>query len=245
MRRKAKVIIASISIILALSITCALFLLGIIKINTPSLEEYPVRGVDVSEYQGHIDWQVIEQQDIAFAFIKASEGSGYTDPFFSTNWAEIESTSILYGAYHFFSFDSPALTQAENFLSTVGNRRGMLPPVVDIELYGEHKRVHPAPEAVRTELSVLLDALENYYGAKPIIYATQQSYKLYIDGKYTDYPIWIRDIYFTPNLPSGRAWDFWQYTDKGKLDGYSGAEQYIDINVFRGSLTDLEGMATG
>lgn len=71
-----------------------------------------------------------------------------------------------------------------------------------------------------------------------IPYATQQSFSRYLSGYFLDNPIWIRDIYFVPRLP-GRDWTFWQYTDKGKRDGYRGTEKYIDINVFRGDEEEL------
>ena len=206
------------------------------------MEQYPVRGVDVSEYQGNIHWETVEEQGMRFAFIKATEGSAYVDPFFHSNWENIAATSLLCGAYHFFSFDSPAATQADNFIETVGQRDGMLPPVVDIELYGPHKKSYPEATAVRAQLNLLLDALEEYYGEKPILYATQQSYSLYLAGFYSDYPLWIRDVFFTPHFSLGEEWTFWQYTDKGKLAGYDGPEKYIDINVFSHDFEALKKM---
>ena len=237
MKVKNKIAFSIVSFLLVAVICGTLFLQGIIKINTPSIAQYPVRGVDVSEYQGQINWQTIEQQGMQFAFVKATEGSGYIDPFFTLNWEAVYQTSIIAGAYHFFSFDSPAQTQAENFISTVELRSGMLPPVVDIELYGPHKNNHPNAETVRAELNLMLNLLEEYYGVKPIIYTTQQTYALYIRGYYDEYPIWIRDVYFIPS--SNIEWTFWQYTDKGRLEGYNGEEQYIDINVFAGDIDKL------
>jgi Lyzozyme M1 (1,4-beta-N-acetylmuramidase) len=238
MKAKTKKIVSVIFVLLAAATGAVLFVSGAIKINTPSEEKYPVRGVDVSEYQGRIDWKAIEQQGMQFAFIKATEGSSYTDPFFSANWQAVDSTAIIAGAYHFFSFDSPGKTQAENFITAVEPIAGMLPPAVDIELYGEHKTKPPAAGEVRAELDMMLDLLTAYYGVQPIIYATQRSYALYINGYYPDNPLWIRDVYFTPS--SNQEWTFWQYTDKGKLDGYHGEEKYIDINVFAGTAAGLK-----
>lgn len=75
--RKIKIIL----IIFALSafIFALLFAGRLIRLNTPSMNDYPVRGVDVSAHQGRIDWQTLAGQDIAFAFIKAAEGSGFVD----------------------------------------------------------------------------------------------------------------------------------------------------------------------
>ncbi len=111
---------------------------GKIKLNVPDPEEYPVMGVDVSRYQGNIQWDVIAGQDVQFAFIKATEGSSYQDPLFAFNWEECRKNRIYAGAYHFFSFESGGDTQAQNFINTVGELQDDLPPVVDLEFYGNY-----------------------------------------------------------------------------------------------------------
>lgn len=238
---KRIITICVITFIAVLIVFCGfLFINGTIKINTPSKSEYPIRGVDVSSYQGKIDWSVLSKQDIQFAFIKATEGSSYIDEKFSFNYEQAMKTNIRIGAYHFFSYDSGGSTQADNFISTVPKNENMLPPVVDIEFYGDKEKNPPNKADVTESLTLLLERLENYYGVKPIIYATQKSYKLYISGDYSDYDIWIRDVYFKPTLTDGRKWTFWQYTDKGKLEGYKGIEKYIDLNVFCGSQQEFD-----
>lgn len=243
MKTKTKRLLLCAGVLLLAAALCAvLFLAGVLRLNTPSASRYPVRGVDVSEYQGVVDWPTIEAQGIRFAFIRATEGSGYVDAAFAANWQAIAQTGILPGAYHFFSFDSPAETQAANFIAAVPPSAAMLPPVVDVELYAAHKQTPPDADAVRAGLGAMLALLEEHYGAKPILYATQKAYALYLEGHFPNNPIWIRDVYFTPSLAGGRAWSFWQYSDKGRLDGYSGEEKYIDLNVFAGSMADLEGL---
>ena len=105
--------------ILGLAVIAALIYAGIIQLNRPSREAYPVRGVDVSHYQGNIDWNKLEAQGIMFAFIKATEGSSHTDSMFQANWENVAQTELRAGAYHFFSFESSGQTQAENFINTV------------------------------------------------------------------------------------------------------------------------------
>lgn len=114
----------------------------------------------------------------------------------------------------------------------------MLVPAVDVEYYSTYEGVVDA-EAVRTELQLLLDELEAYYGCRPVIYTTMTAYRTLIQGEFTQYPLWIRNVYYQPFL-GGRNWVFWQYCDKGMLEGYSGEERFIDLNVFRGELQDLE-----
>lgn len=226
-------------LIAALLVLGGFFAAGVLRVNTPSRETYPVRGVDVSEYQGDIDWDTLAGQGIDFAFIKATEGSACTDPMFATNWQDAQNTKLILGEYHFFSFDSPGDTQAENFLKALPRGAIMLPSVVDVELYGAYKRNPPNAEAVQRELDTLLDTLEAETGQKSILYTTGRTRRLLLAEGYEEYPLWLRDVYF---IPAGDDWTFWQYSDKGQLEGYAGQERYIDLNVYAGSRDELKAM---
>lgn len=232
--QKKIIIFILIVIVVALVLTIAI-LNGMIRFNNPSIKDFPVRGVDVSSYQGNIDWEILSKQNISFAFIKATEGSSFVDEYFKYNWESANKTELKVGAYHFFSYDSSGETQGNNFINTVPISEKSLPPVVDIEFYGDYYKNEPSKNDSQRELTVLLEKLEKHYCKKPIIYATQKSYNLYIKDSYQDYPIWIRDVLTKPKLSDNRTWTFWQYTDKEKLDGYSGKERFIDMNVFNGS----------
>ena len=74
---------------------------GLPRLNSPSGERYPVRGVDVSVYQGGIDWKTLAEQGISFAFIKATEGSSSVDPNFCWNYSQARQSGLRIGAYHF------------------------------------------------------------------------------------------------------------------------------------------------
>lgn len=212
-----------------------LFWNGILLLNNPSEETYPVRGVDVSSYQGKIDWPILAEKGIQFAFLKATEGSGLVDPCFSHNWEGARKTDLWIGAYHFFSFDSPGKTQAENFIETVPDAPGLLPPVVDLEFYGDYVQHPPSEIQIQEELNVLLRTLEAHYEKRPILYATEASYQFLLSEDYETYDIWIRNVLTRPALPDDRDWTFWQYTNRGTLPGYSGEERFIDLNVFCGT----------
>lgn len=211
---------------------------GKITINHPSEADYPIRGVDVSYYQGEIDWEVLVEEDIDFAFIKATEGSSHIDVRFEENWERSGKTGLKRGAYHFFSFESEGAAQAEHFISVVPKEEGMLSPVIDIEFYGDRFYNRPDVEGTRKQLQSLLDRLEEHYGVKPLIYATESSYSTYIRGAFDEYPLWIRNVYFSPNMGMPGKWTFWQYDSEAKLQGYSGEEEHIDLNVFYGSEKD-------
>ncbi len=213
---------------------------GVVLLNNPAWKDYPIRGVDVSHYQGQIDWQVLAAQDIRFAFIKATEGSSHVDPCFAENYAQAQKTGLRVGAYHFFSFDSSGATQAENFISQVKACENMLPPVVDLEFYGDKEKNPPEAGAVRAQLDALLQMLEAEYGMTPILYVTEAAYERYVSGHYGDYDIWIRNVISRPRLSDGRDWTFWQYTNREQLPGYQGQERFIDMNVFYGDEAAFE-----
>jgi len=235
MRRKRLILFMLLIVLIFCGTISGMLYFGILKFNNPSTEEYPVRGVDISSYQGDIDWIVLGKQDIQFAFIKATEGSSFVDPNFSKNYSESQNTDFRIGAYHFFSFDSGGTTQAQNFINNVYKIENMLPPVVDFEFYGDKRKNPPETQSVRIELNILLNELEEQYHVKPIIYATEETYNLYLSGYYELYDIWIRNVITKPKPLHNQSWTFWQYTDRERLEGYRGEEYYIDMNVFNGS----------
>lgn len=234
--KKKRIGIVIICLVLAiLLIVVFLWQQGIFIPNRSAIAKYPIKGIDVSSYQGEIDWQEMQKQQVNFAFIKATEGSYYVDQQFQRNYEEAGKTKIKIGAYHFFSYDSSGEKQAENFIKTVTNDKEMLPPVVDIEFYGEKEKNLPDKEKTKQELQTLLTKLEEHYQKSPIIYTTEKAYHLYIQNDFEEYPIWIRNVFTKPYLKDNRNWTFWQYTDKGQLEGYNGEEKFIDLNVFYGS----------
>ena len=173
-----------------------------------------------------------------FRSIKATEGSLLQDRRFAANWAGSAAAGVRAGAYHFLSYDSPGETQADNFIAAVPVTEGALPPVVDIEFYGEYLDTPPEKERVRAILDPLLERLEAHYGVKPILYVTYRSYYRYIaGGGYGDYPIWCSSPTVFPLVP---GWDFWQYSHSAELEGYYGTQRRIDLNIFRGSQAEFE-----
>lgn len=232
-------IISVLVIFIALSFIVLAFLLwnGIIHFNNPPSGS--VIGVDVSSYQGDIDWEILSSQDISFAFIKATEGSSYVDPYFENNWENAADTDLRIGAYHFFSFESSGETQADLFCSTVTPVDNMLPPVIDVEFYGrfESEKALNISE-VKHELRIMVDLISDKYGMKPIIYASDESYEAIVKNDFDDCDLWFRSVYFS--IPNEIEAVFWQFSNRHRLDGYSGEEVYIDMNVFCGRSEDFE-----
>ena len=214
-------------------LVCSLYF-GLIHINNPELNGLTVKGVDVSSYQGNIDWPLLVSQDIDFAYIKATEGSSSQDRYFSQNWQEASKTGIRIGAYHFFSFESAGQTQAKNFIDTVDPVDEMLPPVIDVEYYGSFTSSETIDvNAVRKELRTMVDILTEEYGMKPVIYVSESSYKTIVQGAFEDCGLWYRSVY--SKVPGDVDWVFWQYSNRHRLKGYDGKEAYIDMNVFAGN----------
>ena len=189
-------------------------------------------GVDISAYQADVDMAKLKEQNVAFIFIKASEGSSHQDKRFRENWKNAQEAGLPAGAYQFFSYDTPGKTQAENYISMVGgDLTGRLLPVVDVEYYGDKEKNPPAKEAVVRELTDFLNALEAQYGVKPMIYTHCDLYKKYLADSFADYKIWMSSLY-TPLKWNYRGdWYIWQYLNRGELEGYTGGEKYIDLNI--------------
>lgn len=201
---------------------------GIIWHNSLFAMKYEVKGLDISHYQGDIDWQVVTKDDeYQFVFMKATEGHDFIDDTFITNWQEAKSTGILTGAYHFFSMRSPGEVQAKYFIDLVPKEMDSLPPVIDIEIHLDHE-----PDKVRLELRSLANTLEEHYEKKPILYVTYDTYNTYVKGDFSEYDLWIRDIVKFPTL-GNREWLLWQYSNRGTIKGI---DAYVDINVFNGDI---------
>ena len=173
-----------IFLLLIVLLVAALFLTKKIRIASLWANGYEVHGVDVSHYQGKIDWHELAGQDIDFAFIKATEGSTHLDEQFARNWRNAPKEKLMVGAYHFFSLDSPGDSQAEWFIQNVGSLSGKLAPVVDAEYYGKEDKNSPEEEVVRDNLQKMFSRLEKEYHTKPILYTTYSFYRRYMQGHF-------------------------------------------------------------
>lgn len=194
---------------------------------TERLDEFEVHGIDVSHYQKEIDWNTVAEQDVEFAFVKATEGQTYRDSIFCHNWSEMKRVGIKRGAYHFYRPSIDPLQQVENFVEAVEMDKGDLPPVLDFEQIGKKNRIE-----LITDLQIWLNEVEENYQIKPIIYTNQKLYNLYIKNNFDDYIVWIaRYNTKAPDMPFTQGWTFWQYGNKGRIDGIEGD---VDFNVFHG-----------
>ena len=208
--------------------------LSIFLLEAPSRQHssFEIYGIDVSHYQSRVDWDEVAEQGISFAFVKATEGISHQDSLFCLNWAGIQDAGLKRGAYHFFLPGVPAALQAANFLDLVDLQAGDLPPVLDVEVIDGTSR-----QELVAGVKEWLRLVELRYHIKPIVYTNLKFYYKYLYRQFDDHPIWIaRYNVFQPRV-FGKDWHFWQYANKGQLEGIAGD---VDFNVFRGNWAELD-----
>jgi len=201
-------------------------------------QHHAVHGVDVSRWQGKIDWSTLRSQGANFAFIKATDGGDHLDPTFHRNWKDAADAGVRRGAYHFFYWCRTGAEQAEWFIRNVPKTPGALPPVIDVEYNHQSRcKTRHSPKVVREKMQAFMDRVERHYGQRPIIYTAPDFYADNLRGHFKDYPFWLRSVAAHPSVryPNRTDWMFWQYSGTGLSKGVTG---HIDLNVFRGSEAD-------
>jgi lysozyme len=212
------------------------------EVNYP--EGFDIHGIDVSHYQGEIDWEVLRNQGtiddcpIRFVMIKATEGATKVDENFEDNFFQAREYGFTRGAYHFYSTRSSAADQARFFIRNVKLENGDLPPVLDVE----HKPKGQTTEAFKQSVLEWLQIVEKHYGVKPILY-TYYKFKMenLNDSVFDQYPYWIAH-YYVDSVEYQGQWKFWQHTDAGSLPGIKGP---VDFNIYNGSYYDLRQLTIG
>lgn len=196
---------------------------------------HQVHGIDVSKWNGDIDWPSVKKGGVSFAFLKATEGTDRLDSRFAEYWRGARSAGVAHAPYHFYYFCSTADAQADWFIANVPKEAVQLPPVLDAEWNSASPtcKTRPPADEVRTSLQRFMDRLEKHYGKRPIIYTTVDFHRDNLVGHFEGYHFWLRSVANHPeNIYSARKWAFWQYTSTGVVPGIS---TNTDINVFAGS----------
>ena len=206
-------------------------------------EGYEIHGIDISHYQGDIDWDdlsnaMIEGCPLRFVMIKSTEGSTRLDSKFKENFRQAREYGYIRGAYHFWSNKSSARDQAYHFLNKVRLEDGDLPPVLDVE----HKPKDRSVEDFQRDVLTWLHIVEDKYHVKPIIYTYYKFKDKYLSAPvFNDYPYWIAH-YYVDKVEYKGPWKFWQHTDAGKLPGIKG---YVDFKIYNGSFYDMNKLTIG
>lgn len=198
----------------------------------------PIHGIDVSKWQGKIDWASVAGAGTQFAFIKATEGGDHVDPRFLENWVGAKKAGIPRGAYHFMFWCRSAAQQAAWFKQVVPRDPGAMPPVLDLEWNGESRL---CPHKVTREkalemIGLMLREMEAHTGKRPIIYTDITFHKEILQGEFPEYPHWVRSTAAEPRVRyADRRWTMWQYTTTGRVPGVKGD---VDRTAFYGSTKD-------
>jgi GH25 family lysozyme M1 (1,4-beta-N-acetylmuramidase) len=198
-------------------------------------------GIDISHWQGVINWTKVAAAGKRFAFMKASESTNFVDDTYITNRAQARAAGLYVGAYHFAQPSSgagDAIAEADHFINTAGPVSGDLLPVLDLERSGSLSQT-----ALTAWVKAFLGRIEERVGVKAIIYVSPNFWRTYM-GDTTWFGANGYDILWVahwttgvaPIVPGGNwggdGWTFWQYTSDGAVNGISGR---VDLNRYRGT----------
>ena len=195
----------------------------------------PIQGIDVAKYQGDINWPQVRRSGIRFAYLKVSEGGDHVDSKFYDNWEQAAAAGVPRGAYHFMYWCRTWTEQAVWFTTAVPQDQSALPPVLDLEWNNESKTcpTRPSRDDALQGIRVMLSAMEQHTGKRPVIYTDINFYRDILQGEFPDYQYWLRSVSAEPkDRYAGQPWAVWQYTATGRVAGVPGS---VDRNAFNGS----------
>jgi lysozyme len=197
-----------------------------------------VNGVDVSHYDGTIDWMKAAAGGITFAIMKASEGTTFVDPTFATNWANAGAAGVIRGAYHFFRPADDATAQADYFLQIAGSPAyGDLPLAIDLEVTDNLTGAQVAAGA-----QTFLQRVQQKTGRTPLIYTSHRVMDTLLGSPtgFSNFPLWVANWGVScPGMPSEWSeWAIWQSSATATVPGIS---SMVDLDQFNGTLGQLHG----
>jgi lysozyme len=230
---------------IAAALTLALGACALISEDGPLDRALSTKGIDISYYQGEVDWTAVRGDGVGFAYLKATEGGDRIDPRFRENWEGARAAGVHRGAYHFWYHCRSGAEQAAWFIANVPKDAEALPPVLDMEWtpFSPTCTARPDASTLHAEMQDWLDTVEAHYGKRPVIYTSVDFFRDRIHDAFHNYHLWVRSVAGHPSIRYGnRKWRIWQHTATGRTAGIKG---HVDQNVFAGSLSDFVLFARG
>jgi len=217
-------------IIISILVIPVVIVRNLIDLSPSASSDFKITGIDISHHNSVYNWNKVGKQN-AFCIMKATEGSSFSDRKFKNYWINAKQNGMIRGAYHFFSPGVSAEKQFENFKRHVKLGKNDLPPILDVEL----------KNCNIDEVNKWLKLAENYYGVKPIVYSDYFFFKLLMERKLDNYPLWLHINKRFKVKPSFNNFDcvIWQYNQYGKINGINGN---VDLNTFLGDSEDFKNL---
>jgi len=209
-----------------------------------------VDGLDVSHWQGTINWTKVRNAGYVFTFAKGTEGVGWTDVKFHENMVNGDNAGVVMGVYHFARPDlgNSAVDEANHFVDVAGEylQSGYLRPVLDLEVGASLGKT-----ALSNWVLKWMQTVESKTGIAPLIYTNPSYITNYLTPAVTEYDLWVAHwtcnptpSYYFPNTGMWRDWAFWQYYGPGGCGGNAGyvpgITTNIDLNIFNGVESGLQ-----
>ncbi|HEX8791335.1 MAG TPA: GH25 family lysozyme [Polyangiaceae bacterium] len=198
-----------------------------------------VEGVDVSEFQGSINWGSVKASGRDFAITRVSDGTGHLDPTFATNWAGIKAAGMVRGVYQFFEGTESGTAQADLLVQQVGTlEAGDLPPVADVEVLDGS-----SGSQLVSNLAAWVAEIKAKTGRTPMIYTAPGFWNgLPNTGQFAGEVLWVANWQVScPDTPTPwTGWTFWQYDDGQTTPNVPGISGAVDKDKFNGTLGQLQ-----
>jgi lysozyme len=186
-------------------------------------------GLDLSHWNGNVDFQSVAASGISFCYIKATQNGSYVDPMLTTNCAGATAAGLPFGLYHLWKSSGDNIT---NFLKVYGEHPSQMPPALDLE-----PGALPLTEDGEAMGLEWLATVEKETKRKPLVYCSPSVAQFLTDPAWQGYPLWIAhyDVE-VPTFAPWKQWTIWQHTSSGSVPGISG---FVDLDRFAGDVSDL------
>lgn len=176
-------------------------------------------GIDISHYQGMIDWKVVAQSgEINYVYMKCTEGANYVDPTYARNSEQARRAGLPVGVYHFYKPEVSPQQQFENLIRVAKREDMDLLPMIDVEHRGKG-----SDASFVSNLKKFVELVTDYYGCRPLMYSGQNFYNKFLAGHFKDY-VWMMAKYHEtpPACTDGLDYCFWQFTSSSRVPGIQG-----------------------